>query len=340
MQSFKILTVADIPIELHITFIVLLIIIYYFWGLGGLILYIFLFASVVIHELGHSIVAKRYGVKIEKILLLPIGGVALMDKIPEKGEFKIAIAGPLVSFTLGILFLILSSIIDFNTVSIDNGNYGLFQTVGVLNILLGAFNLLPAFPMDGGRVLRALLSKKLGYLKATKIASTLGQFFAILMLIYGIITFNIILTLIAVFIYLGAYNEYHNLLNERIFSHINVKDIMTTNIVSVSPENSINDLLNLMFKYRYLGYPVVDKKGYLIGTVSLSDISDIGENIQVKDIMKKPITISEDCNFKELLDKIDKDDRVYITDKSGKLKGLISKTDIIRLLKIESLLNK
>ena len=335
MQSFKIATIMDIPIELHITFILLLILVYYFWGIGGFILYVFLFTSVVLHELGHSYIAKKYGVNIEKILLLPIGGVAMMDNIPRDGEFKIAIAGPIVSIVLGILFLVLSNFLDFNILKIDSMVYPLFMTVGILNIMLGIFNLVPAFPMDGGRILRALISNKVGYLKATRIASTLGQYFSFLMLIFGIITFNVILILIALFIYFGAHQEYNAVLTYSIFDRLKIKDVMSENIVSISPESSVKDLVDLMFKYKYMGYPVVEG-GVLVGSVSFNDIRDVNDSIKIRDIMTPPVVVSENTDFNELLYKIHDADRVYVVD-NGKLKGIISKTDIIRILKLMGL---
>jgi len=333
MLSFRIVRIMGIPIELHITFILLLLLVYYFWGLDGLVLYIFLFASVVIHELAHSYVAKKYGVYIDKILLLPIGGMAMMDRIPRRGELKIAIAGPIVSILLGIVLIILSSFIEAPVLHIDGIDYPLLTTVGILNIVLGVFNLLPAFPMDGGRILRALLASRMNYLKATRIASIVGQYLSFVLLLLGILSFNIILILIALFIYYGASQEYHSLITEDVFSKIKAKDIMTTKVVSVSPEDTVKDLVDVMFKYRYMGYPVV-KDGKLVGTVSFNDISTVSDKIPVKDIMKPPITVSETTTLKDIIHKLDSSDRVYVLDRDGRLKGIVSKTDVLRVLKI------
>ncbi|AXI24656.1 site-2 protease family protein [Methanofervidicoccus sp. A16] len=333
MLSFRIAKVMNIPIELHITFILLLILVYYFWGLDGLILYIFLFASVVVHELAHSYVAKRYGVYIEKILLLPIGGMAMMDKIPKRGELKIAIAGPIVSILLGIILISLSNFIKGPILNIGGMNYPLLTTVGILNIFLGAFNLLPAFPMDGGRILRALLASKMDYIEATKIASVVGQYFSFLLLLFGILSFNIILILIALFIYYGATQEYHALVTEEIFNKIKAKDIMNPRIVSVSPKDTVKDLVYLIFKYRYMGYPVVED-GKLVGTVSFNDITTVSDKILIKDIMKQPVTVPEDATLNDIIFKLGNDDRVYVLDKNNRLKGIISKTDVLRILRL------
>jgi len=338
MLSFRIAKIMGIPIELHITFILLLILVYYFWGIDGLILYIFLFASVVLHELAHSYVAKRYGVYIDKILLLPIGGMAMMDRIPKKGELKIAIAGPIVSIFLGITLIVLSSIVGSPVLIIDGISYPLLTTVGILNIFLGVFNLLPAFPMDGGRILRALLASRMDYLEATRISSIVGQYFSFLLLLFGILSFNIILILIALFIYYGASQEYHALVSEEIFNKIKAKDIMNPRIVSISPRDTVKDLVYLMFKYRYMGYPVVED-GKLVGTVSFNDITTVSDKILVKDIMKPPITVPEDATLNDVIFKLGISDRVYVMDRNNKLRGIISKTDVLRILRILKLKN-
>ncbi|AEF96567.1 CBS domain-containing protein [Methanotorris igneus] len=327
MQSLRIFKVMGIPIELHITFILLLILVYFLWGLGGLILYSLLFTSVVLHELGHSYIAKKYGVKIAKIMLLPIGGVAMMDKIPREGEFKIAIAGPLVSVTLGILLLVFSNYVDFNV-----SGYPLFKSIGYLNILLGIFNLLPAFPMDGGRILRATLSKKISYIKATKIASTIGQYFAFMMLIFGLLNMNIILILIAIFIYVGATQEYRAAIFDEVFKKIKAKDIMTTKIIHVHPEMSIDEFIDFMLKYRHLGYPVIEN-GNLVGVVTINDIANVEKSKKIRDVMKNPIIVSPDADVSEILGSMDEEDRVFVVE-NGNLKGLISKTDVLRALRI------
>lgn len=334
MQSFKIARIMGIPIELHITFILLLVIVFYFWGIGGLILYIFLFTSVVLHELGHSYVAKKYGVKIEKILLLPIGGMAMMDEISKEGELKIAIAGPIVSLLLGATLLGVSTFHDYIL-----ADYLLFQTVGALNILLGLFNLLPAFPMDGGRVFRALISKfsKLSYVKATKIASTIGQYFSLLLLIFGLINFNVILVLISVFIYFGASQEYRALVADKLFENIRAKDIMTKKIIYVDSKGTVDDVLNLMLKHKFLGYPVLEN-GKIIGTITLNELSAAEKTDNIKDLMEPPIMVSPDSALNQLIKGMSKTDRVYVVENDNIL-GIISKTDIVRTLSVLGLKN-
>ncbi|MEO2117924.1 MAG: site-2 protease family protein [Methanocaldococcus sp.] len=327
--SIRLFKIMGIPIELHITFILFLAVIIglsimnnnLFWA----VLFILLFVSVVLHELGHSYVAKKYGVKIEKILLLPIGGVAMMDKIPKEGELKIGIAGPLVSFIIGITLLIISQFFDINI----NG-YPLLYTLSLLNLMLGSFNLIPAFPMDGGRILRAILSKKYGYLKSTKIAANIGKSLALIMLILGLLSMNIILILVSLFVYFGAEQESKIIEIETIFKNIKAKDVMTPNPISVSPDMSVEEFLDFMLKHKYFGYPVVEN-GKLIGCIGMSNIHK--KEGTVRDYMEKPVVVSEDTDIKEILRKMANTDRVFVVE-DGKLKGIISKTDILRAMSI------
>jgi Zn-dependent protease len=329
MYSIRLFKIMDIPIELHITFILFLIVIIglsimnnnIFWA----VLFILLFVSVVLHELGHSYVAKKYGVKIEKILLLPIGGVAVMDKIPKEGELKIGIAGPLVSFALGITLLIISQFFDINI----NGN-PLLYTLSLLNLMLGSFNLIPAFPMDGGRILRAILSKKYGYLKSTKIAANIGKMLALAMLILGLLSMNIILILVSLFVYFGADQESKIVEIETIFKNIKAKDIMTPNPVYVSPDMSIEEFLEFMLRHKYFGYPVVEN-GKLIGCIGINNIHK-KEGV-VRDYMQKPVIVSENTDINDILKKLAYADRVFVVE-DDELKGIISKTDILRAMSI------
>jgi Zn-dependent protease len=170
---------------------------------------VFLFASVLLHELAHSYLAKRYGINIDSITLLLFGGVASME-IPQKPgqEAKIAFAGPLTSLIIGSICLFTYSyIISPNSTLSQNSIYLIIWILGSMNLFLGIFNLLPAFPMDGGRILRSFFSRKMSYVKATHSAASIGKFVAILMAIFGIYVGNLWFPLIALYIYGGAANE-------------------------------------------------------------------------------------------------------------------------------------
>jgi len=352
--SFKIFSIFGIPVELHISFLLFMIIIFAFAFLGIItpylaLLFILLFVTVVIHELAHSYVAKRYGVSVERITLLPIGGVAAMDEIPKDPgqELKIAIAGPLTNFIIAIFCLAglfitggigvlgVSQFFISHTPTADI-NLFLSNFLGI-NLMLGIFNLLPAFPMDGGRVLRAFLARKMSYVKATKIAATIGKQFAILMAIFGIF-FSFFLILIAIFVYVGADQEYKTIMISSMLEGLLVKDIMAPNVITLTPKTPVSEALNTMFKQRHMGYPIIDENK-LAGIITFEDISRVPEskrNVPVKDIMSKNLILaSPDEPVFAALEKITKNNigRLPVTE-NEKLVGIISKTDIIKALKM------
>lgn len=213
MNSIRLLSVYGISIELHWSFVFLPIMFGYLYGIKGIFVILFVFSCVLLHELTHSLKARQYGVQVGRITLFPIGGVAYMGILPRRPreEFFTSIAGPLFNFALaGLLFFPLHYFLGHTL--FFPGIRSWPQTFAYcfwINIILGAFNLLPAFPMDGGRILRALLAQRIGFIRATRIAVRLGHIFAILFGIIGIMQSppNFILILIAFFVYLSASNE-------------------------------------------------------------------------------------------------------------------------------------
>ena len=210
-SSYKIGTVFGIPIRVHISLLIMVLFLVMEFGLlAGILIEIGLATSIVLHELGHSLVAIRKGCRVREITLMVIGGAAQMERIPTRplDEFVMAIAGPLVSLTLGFLGVFGGAHIRLP----QAGPYGvnILEFLGIINFGLTFFNLLPSFPMDGGRVLRALLTPKMGRLKATFIAARLGKIMAIC---FGLFAFlstpkKWILVAIALFVYIAAGNEY------------------------------------------------------------------------------------------------------------------------------------
>ncbi|MBK9109704.1 MAG: site-2 protease family protein [Saprospiraceae bacterium] len=220
---------AKIPVKIHWTFLLILI---YIIGSGlsegastkeiviEVCFILAMFFCVVLHEFGHALTAQRYGIKTEDIILLPIGGVARLRNMPEKPiqELIVAIMGPMVNVVIALLlFIFLSIYMDINIFSLDLlenihfGNWsGFLPLLMISNIMLVLFNMIPAFPMDGGRVLRALLSMNFGRLKATRIASLAGQAICIVLIAIGLYYSAYTLALIGVFIFLSASQEYRS----------------------------------------------------------------------------------------------------------------------------------
>ncbi|MBU0677693.1 MAG: site-2 protease family protein [Verrucomicrobia bacterium] len=227
MSSTKIAEVRGIPIRVHITlWIVLPFFVLQFAqitpGAGslfwGLLAAVGLFTSVALHELGHSIVAIALGCRVREILLLPIGGVAQLDHMPTRprDEFMIAIAGPAVSLALSGIFIVLWNLAALMTATALGH---VFLSLGMINLILALFNLLPSFPMDGGRIFRAWMTPRKGRVEATRIAAKTGRILAVIFGIIGLFKFNLIWVAIAVFIYMAAGAEYRAVVIQDRFQH-------------------------------------------------------------------------------------------------------------------------
>ena len=223
-SSYRIMTIWGIPIKIHISLIALLVVVGLYMILSegamalALLLYLLvaIFTSVALHELGHSLVAIRKGCRVREITLMFIGGAAQMDEVPSRprDEFQMAVAGPAVSIVLGLLSWFVGGALPLEDSLLPVPFFGVLvpcniaQLPGLINFGLAGFNLLPAFPMDGGRVLRALLTRKLGRLRATFIAARLGKILAILFGVHSFLSGNLVLAAIAFFVYTLAGKEY------------------------------------------------------------------------------------------------------------------------------------
>src|ERR671916_2693596 len=243
--SFKIGRFSGINVKVHCTFL-LLVAFFAFLGyrssgsLAGALtptaVIVALFLCVLLHEFGHSLVAQRLGIEIKSITLLPIGGVSNLESLPEKpsDEVKITLAGPLVNVVLAPIFFGLGLLLgaeprmptDLFTGIGSVGQF--FFYLGYLNVVLAVFNLIPAFPLDGGRILRALLATRLGAVRATDISSTLGQVFAAAFFLIGLLGGNFFLALIAVFIFFGASGESQLVRQRELTRGLSVSEVMGT----------------------------------------------------------------------------------------------------------------
>lgn len=267
--SLKLGSFAGIRVYLHWTFVLLLgWILFSHLGQGhdwaeawrGVGFIIALFGCVLLHEFGHALTAKRYGIRTRDITLLPIGGIARLERLPEnpRHELWVTLAGPAVNVVIaGVLFAVLYFVYPVNEVSqtrLLEGNF-LVRLMWV-NVFLGAFNLLPAFPMDGGRVLRALLSMRLGRAKATRLAASIGQGMAIL---FGIAGFfgNPILIFIAIFVYLGAEAEAQAVETTSFIGGLQVKDAMMTRFRTLGAEDSLEAAIHELLAGSQQDFPVM-----------------------------------------------------------------------------------
>lgn len=294
-----------------------------------------LFVGVTLHELGHSVLALRYGVSIDSITLHVLGGVAQLDEIPSRPgeEAKMALAGPATSFLLGGLFWLL-------LVTVDPAGIVPRFILGFLfyvNIAVGIFNLVPALPLDGGRVLRSLISIRKTHFQATRIATKVSKFFAALIGFYGLLNLNIFLLVIAFYIYLGVTSEYQNVVLERALKGLTTGDLMTEDVISVSSDTSVAELEEVMLEERHLGYPVVDD-GEIEGIVTLEDLERAEDPEDTVDSILTPrvITIDADEPASEAFHRITQNEigRLVVTDSAGDIAGIITRTDVMNAIKV------
>ncbi len=254
----------------------------------GIIAAIGLFVSVTLHELGHSWVALRYGLEIESITLWILGGIAALGSIPREWnrEFWIAIAGPITSVLVAIVCWV-GVLVTPKSLPVI---VFVFGWLAIVNITLTVFNLLPAFPMDGGRILRALLARSRPYASATRIAGRIGVVFALLFAVVGVLSFNIILILLAIFVYGAATTESKTVLLDELLEGITVGDIMTRDPRTVAREATVTELVTHMMRDRQMIYPVTDEAGKTIGVVTLNELKGVKEgerdSTQVGEIMR------------------------------------------------------
>jgi Zn-dependent protease/CBS domain-containing protein len=300
---------------------------------------------VAFHELAHSFVAQRYKISIESITLFIFGGVAQMKGEPPhpKAEFRIAIAGPLSSFILSALFFLLY----MNTVG---GARALFSYLAQINLILGVFNLIPGFPMDGGRVLRsAIWGKTKNFYYATQKASSIGRKIALFFIFFGIFSLftrmpgGLWLMLIGWFLYTAAQTSYQQSTLQETLSGIKVKDVMARDIVSLSPLISIDEAVNAYFlRYGYGGFPVIEGEKFL-GIITLKEVKEIPREdwvrVKVSAVLvphdKKWEVSPEDDVTKALELMIRKDKgRIVVTAKDSII-GLITRNGIARYVQIK-----
>lgn len=374
--SFRIGSLFGIPIQLHWTFLVIIPLFawiigsqismtadllsglfrvpidttYFAQGLApyivGAIVALGLFAGVLLHEIAHCIVAKRMGVPINSITLLIFGGVSSMEeKAPDpRVELPMALVGPLSSMAVGVVFI---ALLYFTAGVVDDLPLAgllifLFSYLGLLNIFLFIFNLLPAFPMDGGRVLRAYLAGRMPLHRATKIAADVGKVFAVIFSIVGIILFSPLLILIAFFIFIGAGQESTAIKYNFLLKDVSVSDVMARNVMTISPTTPIREVLDLMYTTKHLGFPVIDR-GYLAGMVTLADIHKIPpldrEAMQARDIMTRDvITLSPQAPIIDGLMLMSRYNigRIPVMD-GDRLIGLVTRTDIMKVIEIKDI---
>ena len=309
----------------------------------GTVVALGLFFGVFIHEMAHSLIAKAKGIEIHSITLLILGGVSQVeDTMPDpKIELPMALAGPLTSLAVGLVSSALVYV--FDALIEDPAVAGVlvftFGYLGLLNVLLFGFNLLPAFPMDGGRVLRAWRARRMPLARATRIAADVGKAFAVLFGIVGLLLLNPILIIIAFFIYIGANQEATYLRYNILLQDVTVADAMSSPVTTVEPTVPLARVVEMMYETKHLGFPVVER-GSLVGIITLSDIHKVPqldrEAMQVRDVMtRNPTTLSPSAPLIDALRIISGMDigRIPVV-ADDVLVGIVTRTDVLRVMEL------
>lgn len=283
--SFAAGTVRGTVVRIHWTFLIFLawIVLAAYGAKGGEaalsagLFFVLLFASVLLHEFGHILVAKRFAVRTPAVTLLPIGGVAEMERIPEqpRQELIIALAGPMVNLVIGGgIALVLGGVPSHPDMALTDFGKAFWSHLALANLALAFFNLLPAFPMDGGRALRAVLSARLGYARGTRAAAVTGQVFAFLFGLVGILSGNLILTLIAVFVYFSAGAEGVGARVRAASLGALASDLMITRFETLRADAPVERAAEALIHTHQREFLVVDLAGQLRGVVTREQIAE------------------------------------------------------------------
>jgi stage IV sporulation protein FB len=351
--SLPIFRIAGIQLRIHVTFVLLIAWLafgYYAQGgspaaAQGVIFVLLLFLCVVLHEFGHALAAKAFGINTPDITLLPIGGVARLERMPEepKQELLIAVAGPAVNVVIALgLFVAGGSFINPFVNPAAPERVGLVSQLLIINVLLVAFNLLPAFPMDGGRVLRALLATRMSYARATQIAATVGQGFAFVFGFIGLI-WNPFLIFIALFVYIGASQEAALAQMKDVSRRFPVSSAMVREFRTLPEDATLEEAVDALLATSQHDFPVVDETGNVAGVLTRHDlIAALRKNdpaLRVGDVMRRNIpTVTTGTRFEEAFRIMQECNcpAVPVLDSMKRLVGLLTPENVTELMMIQS----
>jgi len=344
--SFTIAEVAGISIRIHVTFLLLVL---FFGKWFFFILAVFFFVT--LHELAHSLVARKFGIMVREITLLPIGGVASMTKMPEKPyqEFLISLAGPMTNIAIIVIFYFpLKNLVGhdvffaafrslFGGVLLTDNPGFIISEIYWINLMLAGFNLLPAFPMDGGRILRSVLAQKFGFHRATKIAVNFGHAFAILFAYFGLVQGRIMLLVIAVFIYMAASSEELQVDVKSFLRRFRVKDVLPQQYATVNETATLSNVLELMFHSRQEDFPVLDGNNNMTGFVTRYDVVNgihkFGVGTPVSSVMRKDLPKVTESDALDRVQELLQSNEVKAlpVTRDGAVVGIITADDIARI---------
>ena len=366
--SFRIARIWGIEVRVHVTFLLLLA----FFAFGAYqqagnpelgrraavmttLFILLLFLCVLLHEFGHALAAARYGIKTPDITLLPIGGVARLQRMPDRPaqELVVAIAGPLVNVVIAAALFVgtglsrslggLDQLADVRTPAND-----LLGSVLRINVALVLFNLIPAFPMDGGRVLRALLAMRMNYARARRVAATVGQILAFGFAFWGLAVGNPLLVLIAVFVYFGAGQEAAAAQMRDLARHVSVREAMVTEFVTLPASATLAQAVEALLRTSQHEFPVVGEGGGggdVIGVLTRDDmiraLREGGPDVPVTAVMRRDVpTVAVDTPFDRAFQMMNESQvpAVLVRDGAGRVVGVVTPENVGEMMMVQAAL--
>jgi Zn-dependent protease/CBS domain-containing protein len=356
--SLNIGTISGTAIRVHITFLLFLGWIFAAnWASGGsqaawqsLVFLLLLFACVVAHEFGHIFTARVFGVSTPDVTLLPIGGVARLERIPEEPyeEFLVAIAGPLVNVAIALLLVLIGGahLNSSDLYAVESSHTSMVDKLAAVNLFLALFNMIPAFPMDGGRVLRALLATKLGFTRATEIAAFIGQGVAFALGFFGLL-YNPLLIFIAIFVYLAASSEAHVVAIRAMSQGVPVSTAMMTQFATLIPEAHVDEAVQTLLATSQSEFPVIDGDRKPVGVLGRNDLiralKELGPDARVAQAMTTPVpTIGQRRCLEEAFRMLQEKSApaVAVVDSAGRLTGLVTSETVGEMMMLHQALPK
>jgi Zn-dependent protease/CBS domain-containing protein len=352
--SINIGSIAGTAVRIHVTFVLLLAAIFLLGLAAGgvtnavnsLVFVMLLFACVLAHEFGHILTARAFGVETPDVTLLPIGGVARLARIPEKPgqELLIAIAGPLVNVAIAAVLVAVTPthLSATHFAAMESSNLSLIDRLAAANIVLAVFNMIPAFPMDGGRVLRALLAIRLGHVRATEIAAAIGQWAAFAFGFIGLLSGNLMLIFVAIFVYLAAASEAQMVALRAMSRDVPVTAAMVTQFATLTGNEHIDAAVETLLQTSQTDFPVIDDNHRLIGIVGRAEIikalRERGPTAPVSDVMVTDIpTLERSHKLDEAFRLLQENavPAVGVVDYAGRLIGLVTAATVGEMLMVQ-----
>ena len=375
-SSITLFRIRGIDVRVHWTFVLILIYGAFAYrdvastptagAAYGVLVILLLFVCVTLHEFGHALVAQYFKVKVPSITLLPIGGVAQLEKMPDKPfqEFLIAIAGPIVNFAISLVLLPIWMVVvtvaarsnsvaplSWNVFALiqrlmgDSGKAGVDNLLAYLiliNVALALFNLLPAFPMDGGRILRSVLATAMPYVQATRLSVMIGRMVAVVLAIWGVTSGNISALLIAFFVYVGGGSEQEAVESRAVLKDIPIADALTPNAANLYTSEHISKAVDLIMSSYQTDYPVLDLSGTFVGVLTrarlITGLREHGPDARVVDVMiaaNQLPSMQIEGNLAQVWEKITSTGVRAVAIRDGsQFKGLITVDDVTELFQV------